>query len=71
MDAPPRHNRLLRMTRRTQAAAQPAPGAEELEEEELLPVRKQAARTCESYIEAFVSNTSYHISGMGVFRSAS
>ena len=64
MDAPPRHNRLLRMA---QSAAQPAPGEEELEEEELLPVRKQAARTCESCTEALVSNFSYHMSGMGVF----
>ena len=74
MGAPPRHNRLLRMAPvGTQSAAPPAPGEEELEEEELLPgrPRKQAARICESYTEALVSNTSYHISGMGVSRSAS
>ena len=75
MGAPPRHNRLLRMARLrqgTQSAAPPAPGEEELEEEELLSgrPRKQAARICESYTEALVSNISYHISGMGVFRSA-
>ena len=50
----------------TQSAAPPAAGEEELEEEELLPgrPRKQAARICESYTEALVSNISYHTSGM-------
>ena len=83
MGAPPRHNRLLRMTRLrqgTQSAAQPAPEEEEEEEEEkeeeeeeLLPgrPRKQAARTCESCTEALVLKISYHTSGMGVLRSAS